>query len=117
MFHSQFDVEASVADTNSRYGGNQLPKFYATNIAYDYSRVDPWGNTVSLCVWWLCVKFLTYDFFQLAPKHDVNPQSKVFIYETRGHCAAVSPPLPTDPQSIKDVRKAIAHEVNKWVVA
>jgi hypothetical protein len=100
----------------------QLPAYYATNIAYDYSTLDPWGAN-------------------LAPKHDVNPQvkrenkkerkidvwfcwvfivlfqSRVFTYGTEGHCAAVSYPSASDPQSIKNVRAAIAAEISRWVVA
>ncbi len=96
-FGSTFDVEASVTDTNLRFGGNALPLFYATNIAYDNSEVDPWHT--------------------LSVQHDVNPASRLFMYSVRGHCAAVSPPQPSDPQSIKNVRTNIAREINKWVVA
>ena len=96
-FESPFDVEASIADTNRRFGGNQLPPFYATNIAYDNSVVDPWHT--------------------LSVQRDVNAASRLFLYNVRGHCAAVSPPQPSDPPSIKNVRANIAREINKWVVA
>ncbi len=96
-FGSSFDVESNVADTNSRFGGNLLPSYYATNIAYDNSLVDPWHT--------------------LSVQHDVNPASRLFTYDVRGHCAAVSPPQPSDPQSIKNVRSNIAREINKWVAA
>ncbi len=96
-FSSTFDVQASVTDTNQRFGGNDLPPYYATNIAYDNSIVDPWHT--------------------LSVQHDVNPASRLFLYDVRGHCAAVSPPQPSDPVSIKNVRTNIAREINKWIVA
>jgi hypothetical protein len=96
-FSSTFDIEASVADTNARFGGNQLPPYYATNIAYDNSIVDPWHT--------------------LSVQRDVNPASRLFLYDVRGHCAAVSPPQASDPVSIKNVRTNIAREINKWIVA
>ena len=53
----------------------------------------------------------------LSVQRDVNPSSRLFLYNVRGHCAAVSPPQPSDPQSIKNVRTNIAREIDKWVVA
>ena len=90
-----FDVAANVADTNLRMGGNQLPSTWSTNVAWDNSILDPW-HTLSV---------------QSAP----NPDSPLFLYGVRGHCAAVSPPNPSDPQSIKDVRVNVAKQINKWV--
>ena len=94
-FSKTFNVEANVANTNSKFGGNALPSWGARNVAWDNSVVDPW-HTLSV---------------QSSP----NAESPLFMYEVRGHCAAVSPPKPSDPESIKQVRANIATSLNKWV--
>jgi len=94
-FGSAFNVAANVADTNVRFGGNQLPSYYATNIAYDNSIVDPWHT--------------------LSVQQSVNPQSPLFLYDVRGHCSAVSIPSPNDPPAIQQVRAEIAAFINIWV--
>lgn len=95
-FKTTFNTTANVIETNIRFGGNQLPPYYATNIAYDNSLVDPWHT--------------------LSVQADVNPQSPLFVYQHRGHCAAVSPPQPNDPPSIVQVRNQISSLIEQWIV-
>jgi hypothetical protein len=119
-FSSVFDVQSNTQDTNTRFGGNQLPAYYATNIAYD-------NSTLHLCFLFLCCCFslcscscckgLVDPWHTLSVQQDVNPQSRLFTYQVRGHCAAVSPPSPKDPQSIKNVRANIAKEIFRWIDA
>jgi len=95
-FSSKFDVASNVADTNFRFGGNVLPAYYQTNIAYDNSVVDPWHT--------------------LSVQESVNERSPLLLYDVKGHCSAVSVPSDSDPASIKEVRKAIAKLIDMWIV-
>lgn len=94
-FGGPFDVEANVAETNLRFGGNQLPRYYATNIIYDNSIVDPWHT--------------------LSVQESVNESSPLFLYDVKGHCSAVSMPSDKDPDSIKQVRYQISKIIDQWV--
>lgn len=94
-FGTKFDVEGNVEETNLRFGGNQLPRYYATNIIYDNSIVDPWHT--------------------LSVQQSVNEKSPLFLYDVKGHCSAVSAPSESDPPSIKRVRSEISKLIDKWV--
>eukprot|EP01126_Amoeba_proteus_P042269 TRINITY_DN4590_c0_g4_i1.p1 TRINITY_DN4590_c0_g4~~TRINITY_DN4590_c0_g4_i1.p1 ORF type:complete len:343 (+),score=52.00 TRINITY_DN4590_c0_g4_i1:607-1635(+) len=95
IFGRPFDIDANIAETNVRFGGNQLPSYYATNVVYDNSIVDPWHT--------------------LSVQQSVNPLSPLLLYNVRGHCAAVSRPEDDDPDEIKEVRKQISSIIGGWL--
>lgn len=61
----------------------------------DNSIIDPWHT--------------------LSVQQDVNPQSPLYTYNVRGHCAAIADAEPDDPPEIKAVRAKIAANLKTWL--
>jgi len=89
-------VYSNIAETNIRFGGNTIPPYGLQNVVFDNSVLDPWHT--------------------LSVQQNVNPTVPLFMFESEGHCAAVSPSSPNDPPSIVAVRHKISDVIADWLV-
>lgn len=94
-FKTRFSIDSNILDTNTKFGGNNLPTYWTRNVAFDNSVVDPWHT--------------------LSVQSDVNEASPLYLFNDKGHCAAVSVPKDDDPDSIKRVRIEISYQINEWL--
>jgi len=85
----------NIAETNIRFGGNELPPYGLQNVVFDNSVLDPWHT--------------------LSVQSNVNPSVPLFMFADEGHCAAVQPSSPNDPASIVAVRHKISQVITDWL--
>ncbi|RCN45496.1 serine carboxypeptidase S28 [Ancylostoma caninum] len=96
VFGKKFDanyIDAAVRATQAHYGGAE--DFEATNVVIPNGSVDPWHRLGKL----------------------ISHYASVVTYLINGtaHCAEMSPPGPNDKPGLKEVRKIIQRNIEKWL--
>lgn len=95
VFGFKFDLPANIDNTNNKFGGQNLPEFSYTNVAFDGARYGVWET--------------------LAPQQAVGPTVPLFLYESEGHCGGVFPLTESTPSDIVEVHHKVFAEIEKWL--